>query len=188
MGEYAKVAAKLGAELRLVDVAREGAPPEVGLTPLVTFQNWRGRSVFQGRYADLAKVEHFVRSSRSIPQGAATNSKTNLPVMVLGRVSVGAPIKITPLQDTRPANFSEAEFLKAANGGLTAGWTDFATTETLTVRRSDRLFYFDIYPFGMDENTFVLSLAMFSQFNCHVPVFTDYGGTCLLYTSPSPRD
>jgi len=38
--------------------------------------------------------------------------------------------------------------------------------------RSDRLFYVDVYPYRSKDGTLYLSLAVYSQFHCHEPVFT----------------
>ena len=49
----AELAASMDIELQIVDVAQAGAPAEVGLTPLLVFQNHRGRSIYQGRSVAL---------------------------------------------------------------------------------------------------------------------------------------
>ena len=49
------LAREMGVAFRAVDIdLADGAPEAVGITPLVVFQNHRGRSVYQGRTATLA--------------------------------------------------------------------------------------------------------------------------------------
>lgn len=175
--ELQKLAEKMGAEWRTVDVSGNGAPAEIAVTPLLVFQNYKGRSIFQGRYADHDKVGHFIRTSRNVPQGNAPNVKEKLPVLQLGRAVVASPVKITPLQDVVPPNFDQAAFHERARAALSRGFTRFKEADRVALRRTDRLFYMDFYPFGTDDGNLAISLALFSQFNCHEPVYTDYSDT-----------
>ena len=55
----------LGISLHVIR-AKTGAPEEVAITPLIVFQNYRGRSIFQGRYTNLNTIAHFIRTSRAM--------------------------------------------------------------------------------------------------------------------------
>ncbi|MEL6986048.1 MAG: hypothetical protein AAFO29_26700, partial [Actinomycetota bacterium] len=68
----------------------------MGITPLVAYQNHRGRSIYQGRYATLDRVKNFVRTSRFLPQGDEPLVRGGLPVWDLGQAKVGTPVKVTP--------------------------------------------------------------------------------------------
>lgn len=172
--ELMKRADDLGADLRIVDVNESGAPAEVAVTPLIAFQNYKGRSIFQGRYADYGKVAHFIKTSRAVPQGDAENVKENVPVLELGRAVVITPVKITPLEDIVPPGFDQQAFHDRARKALSKGFTRLRETERVAARRTDRLFYMDFYPFGAENGQLVVLMALFSQFNCHEAVYTEY--------------
>lgn len=62
------VASDLGVELDVL-TGNAALPEEVGITPLVVYQNHRGRSIYQGRTTTLDRIKNFIRTSRRIPQG-----------------------------------------------------------------------------------------------------------------------
>lgn len=174
IGKLEEKAAEIGAGFSVVDVEERGAPPEVHLAPLLVFQNHKGRSIFQGRYTDLGNVEHFVRTSRFIPREMVTVRRDNLPAMTIGRTTIAAPIKVTPLDGEIPADHDSASFHQEALSAIPAGFRRLAMQETTTLGRSDRLFYMDFYPIAIENEELVISLALFSQFDCHTPVYTAY--------------
>ncbi len=170
-----EAAKSLGYETRALD-AREGAPAEIGMTPLLVFQNHRGRSIFQGRYADPGKVRHFILTSRHVPQGDAQKELNNVGVWRDGRMQQIAEIKITQLEGTRPESFDETTFHKTAREAVSSGLSRYETKGSVTPARSDRTFYYDFHPWRGEDGTLYVSSAIFSQFNCHVPVWRDYEG------------
>ncbi len=171
-----EAAAGLGFETRVID-ARESAPEEVGITPLVVFQNHRGRSIFQGRYADSGKVRHFLLTSRHVAQGEAHRELSDAPVWPDGRALQVAQIKITPLEGTAPPDFDESSFVATARDSALAGLDNYSTRDSVVIGRADRTFYFDFHPWRDADGTLYVSSAIFSQFNCHEPVWKDYQGS-----------
>ena len=106
-------AEKLGIRAVTLD-ASKGAPAEVTVTPLLVFQNHRGRSIFQGRYADIGKVRHFLRTSRSVPQGEAPIVHDDVAIVTDGRARIVVKLKITGLEGDKPSGFDQSDFEKRA--------------------------------------------------------------------------
>ncbi|MEM7517820.1 MAG: hypothetical protein AAF368_12970, partial [Planctomycetota bacterium] len=67
-----KQAFELDLVAEVVDISERGAPDDVRLTPLIVYQSDRGRAIFQGRYVDVGKVLHFIRTQRAIPPTEGT--------------------------------------------------------------------------------------------------------------------
>lgn len=160
--------------VRVVD-ASSGAPAEVAITPLIVFQNANGRAVYQGRYTTLDRLEGLIRTSRVIAQPDAELVRENLPVMRRGRAKVAAPLKIAPVTGTQPAGYGHARFEQEARRGIAKGLKRFAMTDRAALSRSDRSFYMDFYPWVSDGGELYLSVALFSQFHCHDPIFEQSG-------------
>ena len=169
--ELQQIAAKNQVQFSLIDVAEHGAPPEVAITPLIVFQNHLGRSIYQGRSNTLERVSNFIRTSRYIPQGKATNNRSGILIRQLGRARVWAPLKIAPVTGRPPENYNHNEFEAEAKQALSSGFNQFTITEHAALGRADRGFYLDFYPWLSDDGTLFLSLAAFSQFHCKNPVF-----------------
>jgi len=181
--ELARLAKSMGVALQVVDVAEAGAPPEVALTPLIAFQNHRGRSVYQGRTETLDRVRHFVRTATHRPQAqpagtgepkeAAVLERPGVPFETRGRMTLATPIKVTALSGGPPEGFDAEGFARDAMGWIrAAAAARGATTDTpARLGRSDRQFYLDVYPHRSSGGVLSLGLAVYSQFHCHDPVF-----------------
>lgn len=173
-----QLAADAGVAFAVVDVAEAGGAPEgVGLTPLIAYQNHRGRSIYQGRYTTLDRVKNFVRTSRFLPQGDEPLVREGLPVRDLGRAKIGTPIKVTPLAGLTPDGFDAEGFDEEMHEAIGSADERYAMHDRVELGRSDRLFYVDFYPYRSEDNQLYLSLALFSQFHCHEPVFTLMDGS-----------
>ena len=151
--------------------AGAGAPEEVGITPLLVYQNFRGRSIYQGRTTTMPRVRNFMRTSRFVPQGKETLQRQQIPVWEKGRTRTWVPIKISRVTGTPPPGYDHESFLKEAHKALTKGFKRFKYRESITLGRADRGFYMDFYPWRADDGTLFLSLAIYSQFHCKEPVF-----------------
>ncbi len=168
------LAQDLGTDFHLVDQAFP-LPPEVTSLPAIVFQNGRGRSIFQGRNTDLGKIKHFVMTSRSIPQGSEKLTYENAFVEQDGNTIITGNIKITPFTGAGFTAEELAGFNQQAAQGIVAGLTKMNLTETVALNRTDRVFYLDFYPYIAEDGSVYISTALFSLFNCHVPV-ADYRG------------
>lgn len=162
------LAADMGLPVQVVDLADQpGAPAEVKITPLLVFQSWRGRSIYQGRYATPERIENFVRTARALPQGAEPLVRERLPVLSVGRAKLAVPLKITEL--TGPGATQEQalptaeDFVKAVEG--------FELADRVELGRADRLWYANFYPHA-SETGHSVTAELYSQFHCHEPVWT----------------
>lgn len=168
------VAASLDVPVRVLDV-RKGVPAAVGLTPLLVYQNHRGRSIYQGRYTTIGRVKSFLRTSRVVPQGANNLERKFVPAWRMGLTTVVAPLKVAAVTGTRPHDYDHDRFLRAARRAIVSGFQHFRLTEHVALGRSDRQFYMDVNPWVADDGTLYLSLSVYSQFHCMKPVFFSPG-------------
>ncbi len=95
LADIRKLADQMGVRLHMVNAMR-GAPEEITLTPLLVYQNYRGRSVYQGRTNTPKRIQNFIRTSRYVPQGKAFNRREQIPVWQNGRTRTWAPLKVFP--------------------------------------------------------------------------------------------
>jgi len=151
--------------------AKDGAPAEVAITPLIIYQNFRGRSIYQGRSTTLYRVRNFIRTSRFVPQGGAPLQRQQIPVWHNGRTRTWAPIKISRVTGTPPPDYKHEIFLEEAHRALAKGFRKFRYQKSINLGRADRGFYMDFYPWQAEDGTLFLSLALYSQFHCKEPVF-----------------
>ncbi len=165
-----EVARALGVPVRVVD-ARAGAPAEVRITPLIVYQNHRGRSIFQGRYASIERVRNFIRTSRAVPQREGAHLRRDVHVFRDGRATVLAPVKIAPVTGTLPVDHDHERFSALARKAVEGAFAKFERAVSVSVGRADRLFYVDFYPWRSEDGQLYLSAALFSQFHCKKPVF-----------------
>ncbi|MEM7682815.1 MAG: YceI family protein [Planctomycetota bacterium] len=168
---------ELGLRVVTVDVSATGAPEEVGFTPLVVYQSDRGRAVYVGRFNTLDRLENHVRTARFTAgqgrAGAATaDAGIDGVVMPLGRAEVVAPLKVTDLAGHPPKAGLGATFASEAQQAIEAGMAPWFSDDDPT-RPADarRLFYADFYPHRDADGHLSVSVAVFSQFHCHEPVF-----------------
>ncbi len=166
------IAESLGVTVHTID-ARNGTPADVHLTPLLVFQNERGRSVYQGRYGELKQVRHFLKTTRALPQDDAPYDRENIATWTDGRMRIGSPVKVTPLAGAVPDDFDSAAFREEAAAMIFAGLDRFERAESATFGPSDRLFYMDFHPYLSESGRLYISTAVFSQFNCDFPVYEE---------------
>ena len=165
-----KLAQTLGVNLHVVD-ARKGSPAPVGITPLIIYQNHRGRSIYQGRTTTPERIRNFIRTSRFVPQGKEPNRRENIPVWQEGRARVWAPLKVAAVTGTAPEDYNNDIFVATALENIKKGFKKFRIQKTADLGRTDRGFYMDFNPWLSKDGTLYLSLVLFSQFDCKTPVF-----------------
>ena len=166
-----KMAREMGVSLHEID-ARKGSPAEVALTPLIVYQNHRGRSIYQGRTTTPNRVGHFIRTSRFVPQGQAANRRQDIPILQQGRSRIWAPLKVAAVTGTRPADYDHDAFVAEALKNIDAGFKKFRMQPEALLGRADRGFYMDFNPWRSDGGSLYLTMVLFSQFDCKAPVFT----------------
>lgn len=168
--EVRATAEAMGVPVHVVD-ARKGAPHEVAITPLIVFQNHRGRSIYQGRTTTPGRIRNFIRTSRFIPQEAAPNRRERIPVWHNGRARIWAPLKVASVTGTPPAGYRHEAFLAEALASIVRGFEHFRLQDAAELGRADRGFYMDFYPWLSPDGTLFLSMALYSQFHCKAPIF-----------------
>jgi polyisoprenoid-binding protein YceI len=169
--EIRKLADAMGVSVHVVD-ARKGSPPEVALTPLIVYQNHRGRSVYQGRTPTPERIRNFMRTSRFVPQGKELNRRENIPIRSEGRSRVWAPLKVAPVSGRRPADYNHDAFVTEALKNVAKGFKKFRIQNVAELDRADRGFYMDFNPWLSEDGTLYLTVVVFSQFDCKAPVFS----------------
>jgi polyisoprenoid-binding protein YceI len=170
--EIQKLADTMGVHMHVVD-AKGGAPEEIALTPLLVYQNFRGRSVYQGRTNTLKRIKNFIRTSRYVPQGKALNRREYIPVWQNGRTKTWVPLKMAAVTGAPPKDYDHDKFVAEALKYLHKGFDKFRMQKKVELGRGDRGFYLDFYPWLSTDGTLFLTVAVFSQFYCHAPVFQE---------------
>ena len=170
--EIRKTASGMGVSVHVIE-AGEGSPDEVKLTPLIVYQNYRGRSIYQGRTTTPQRIRNFIRTSRFIPQGKDSDTRENIPIWQQGRSRIWAPLKIAPVSGTRLKNYDHNEFVALAFRNINAGFKKFRTQKIAELGRADRGFYMDFNPWRSQDGTLYLTVVLFSQFDCKAPVFAE---------------
>lgn len=165
-----QVADAMGVEVHIFPVDG-GAPPEVALTPLLVYQNHRGRSIYQGRTTTPDRVRNFIRTSRYVPQGAEPLRREQIPIWTIGRANIWAPLKVASVTGTSPPDYDDDAFRKEALEAIASGFNHFIRRHEAILGRADRGFYMDFYPWRAADGTLFLSLALYSQFHCKEPIF-----------------
>ena len=158
--------------LHVIEIGK-AAPVEVALTPLIVFQNHMGRSVYQGRTTTLDRIRNFVRTSRYVPQGGEVNRRENIPIWQKGRSRMWAPLKVSAVTGNTPKGYDNDRFIAEALKNINRGFKRFRTEASAELGRADRGFYMDFYPWLSKDGKLFLSLALFSQFHCKEPVYTE---------------
>ncbi|MCA8959482.1 MAG: YceI family protein [Planctomycetes bacterium] len=147
------------------------APAEIGITPLLVFQDHRGRAIYQGRLSTPDRLRNFVRTSRATVQGDEPFVRDGVFVRREGRSTVAAAIKVTELSGAVPEGYDPEKFRAESRRFLATGFAELKAVDRVALSRSDRSFYLDFHPYRSEDGTFYLSGALFSQFDCHRPVF-----------------
>ena len=149
----------------------KGVPQEVKITPLIVYQNYRGRSFYQGRSNTYDRIRNFIRTSRYVPQGKEPLVRDRIPIWEIGRARVWSPLKVTSVTGHKPDNYNDEEFKNEALQAIYSGFHYYQEMESVSLGRADRGFYMDFYSWLSENRTLHLSLAVFSQFHCKNPVF-----------------
>lgn len=168
--EIRKIADAMGIPIQIKDAAK-GAPEEITITPMVVFQNHRGRSIYQGRTTTPERIRNFIRTARVVPQEDTPYRRNNIPIWKTGRAKVWAPLKVSGLTGTLPKKYDKERFIRESLDDIVDGFKYLKLKESAELSRGDRGFYMDFYPWRAEDGTLFLSLALYSQFHCKTPIF-----------------
>lgn len=167
------IAEKINSEFIVLE-ASAGMPEDLTTTPAIVFQNARGRSLYAARYAESSTLKNFVRTARVVPQKSGVLPKENTLIYQDGRAKITAPVKITEPKGAVPTDFDFTAFKTKAMQAINEGMPRYEQRATSKLQRSDRQFYMDFHPYFSKDGAVFLSLALYSQFSCIVPVFEEF--------------
>ena len=168
--EIVDLAESMGVGVQVVEAGKV-APAEVTITPLIVYQNYRGRSIYQGRTTTPERIRNFIRTSRYVPQGKDPNPRKNIPIWQSGRARAWAPLKVAAVTGSRPAGYDHDAFVADALDHVVKGFSKFKVNRDADLGRADRGFYMDFNPWLSEDGTLFLSIVLFSQFDCKAPIF-----------------
>jgi polyisoprenoid-binding protein YceI len=166
------LALEMGVPVRRVALDGQSQTPQgVAITPLLVYQNHRGRSIFQGRYTALGRIRTFLRTARHVDQAQVADRRGPMAVWAMGQSRVWSPIKVSAVTGTPPDGHDAKAFQREAHEAIIGGLPNYAVIPEVNLRRTDRGFYMDFYPWRAADGTLFLSLALYSQFDCKAPIF-----------------
>ncbi len=168
-------ASELGVNLKIVDL-EASAPESVHLTPLIIFQNHRGRSIYQGRYTTVPRIKNFVDTSRWVPQSQVPLEREEVLLLERGRLKIAFVLKVTETTGQPPSDLTTREIREQIAEMVAQAIPQAERVSRAQLDRSDRTFYFDFYPYRSGAGEFFIASALYSQFNCHIPV-AEYSGS-----------
>ncbi len=146
-------------------------PKKIKFLPSLYFQNYKGRSLYLGRYNNFEKIKKFLQAAKYV---LAPDDKIQIKDALLiekENFNVFVRLKITELSGTIPSDFDSKAFQKKLSSQLIPLFNEIVSKNKAIQETGDRTFYFDIYPWRGKDNKLVLNLAIFSQFDCHNPVY-----------------
>ena len=173
LNKIIQIAGETDCEFILRD-ASKGIPEEITTTPAIVYQNYLGRSLYAARYAELNTIKNFIRTARSVPHKKGLLPKEDILIYKNGRASIAAPVKITDLSGEVKKGFDQEAFKDNATEAISKSMSKFHATKQIDLAPSDRQFYMDFHPYVQQDGKLYLSLALFSQFNCIIPVFQQF--------------
>ncbi len=166
--EIKKMTAQDKISLKVID----DLPSDVKFTPSLYFQNYKGRSLYLGRYNNLKKIKKFITTTKIIPQTSQIATIENTHVLSKLNYNLFVRLKITDFSGVIEQGFDQSKFKKRIQQILTQKFNLIKFKSLIEQKTGDRTFYFDIYPWKSKNGDMALSLAIYSQFDCHNPVFS----------------
>ncbi|MTB51087.1 serine hydrolase [Lewinella sp. W8] len=153
-------------------MATTGLPEGITATPAYLLQNDRGRAIYSGSHNAVEGIIQFIQSSRVSPKKSVGDTRTGW-LMRRGRQKLSIPLKVTvPTGNGAPDQLPEA-MLAAISESMLEG--DDWASGTVELGPLDRRLYLDLHSYRREEGDYQITFALFSQFNCHTPVSTNFG-------------
>ncbi len=154
--------------------ASGGLPEGITATPAFVFQSPAGRAVYGGRHDDLSALQRFVRLSQASPKKTAVELRADLLVLHRGRQTIVLPLKLTPPTGVAAPEALPALLVTSLREALTAA-TGFTQAASVELNAQDRRLYLDVHAYRTATGDYQMTYALFSQFDCHTPMFTSFG-------------
>jgi CubicO group peptidase (beta-lactamase class C family) len=155
-------------------LARGGVPATITATPAFVYQSSGGRSIYGGVHNDLQAITKFIRLNQAAPRKFAADERTDVLAHQRGRQTIVMPLKLTAPSGTNAPSNLPAAIAGSLYDQLVLK-TAFDQLASVTLNAQDRRLYLDVHSYRTVEGTYQMTYALFSQFNCHTPVFTSYG-------------
>lgn len=163
---------------KLIDINKQGAPKEIGVTPQIVCSNYRGISFYMGKYTNLGRMKNFYRTAKVVAQEDKIVKETNAIYHEDNRANLLVKLKVTePSGEKQETLKVNKTWIKELKKSMAKSSKFFNYTDTLNYRsKLDRKFYLDIHTYFSETDVFV-SYAIFSQHNCIEPVYTNFGNS-----------
>lgn len=151
--------------------ARLGTPAEITITPCLVYQNYRGRSIYEGRYKDVAKITHFVKTARAEPYPESRRLWKNTLIWNHERTRVIMPLSMDYLGGTPPKGFNPDKFLKLSKSHMASGFARLYYREELMTHACDRIFPVHVTPTRNMNGDLIVTAELYSQYDLKTPLF-----------------
>jgi|GEM_PF-1409962 len=154
--------------------AEEGLPDNITSTPAIIYRNGNGSSTYAGRYTSFTTIKNFIRSARVASKTETKLEKQDVLVRKDGKMLVAAALKVTDIKSIKPTVtelLKNSEYLETAKNAIRKGLNQYVTNNSVKLHKTDRIFYLDFHPYHINKDSLILSIELYSQFNCIDPIF-----------------
>jgi hypothetical protein len=162
--------AAMDVPIREVD-ARMGTPAEITITPCLVYQNYKGRSIYEGRYKNIEKITNFVKTARAKPYPKMKRLWKNTLIWNHERTRVIMPLSMDYLDGTPPNGFDPEKFLKLSKAHMASGFARLYYRASLLTHACDRIFPVHVTPIRNMNGDLIVTAELYSQYDLSTPLF-----------------
>lgn len=145
-------------------------PKYVTATPAIFFRNHNGQAMFGGKYVEHTAIENFLRVSKIKPVRPVEDTRKDILQTSVGRQKTVIPLKVT----AQKGNYPEVKDWSEAIQDFFTLHTPYQRVDKTDLWPSDRKFYLDVHPYVDASGKAFVSAAVFSQFDCIVPIWENF--------------
>ena len=156
--------------VKLVD-ARMATPPEITITPCLVYQNYKGRSIYEGRYKDIERITDFVKTARANPYPKTKRLWKNTLIWNHERTRVIMPLSMEYLGGIPPEGFDQDKFLKLSKAHMAHGFARLYYRAELLTHACDRIFPVHVTPTRDITGNLIVTAELYSQYDLQTPLF-----------------
>jgi hypothetical protein len=151
--------------------ARMGTPEEITITPCLVYQNYKGRSIYEGRYKDIDKISNFVKTARKKPYPKMKRLWKNTLIWNHERTRVIMPLSMDYMGGTPPEGFDPEKFLTLSKAHMASGFARLYYHSSLLTHACDRIFPVHVTPIRNMNGDLVITAELYSQYDLKTPLF-----------------
>jgi hypothetical protein len=151
--------------------ARMGTPKEITITPCLVYQNYKGRSIYEGRYKDISRIAEFVKTARAKPFEKSKRLWKNTLIWNHERTRVIMPLSMEYLAGTPPEGFKPETFLRLSKAHMAHGFARLYYRESLLTHACDRIFPVHVTPTRDINGRLIVTAELYSQYDLQTPLF-----------------